>query len=119
MLTIKELAATNLARCESVEGFNHALPSWSMLEWAGAMCGEAGEAANVAKKLKRIDQGMSYANRDNDRDRGVLMKKLAKECGDTILYAFLLLQATGHDPEEIIRGVFNDKSVELGCEYRI
>jgi hypothetical protein len=28
---------------------------WSGLEWAGAMCGEAGEAANVAKKLRRVE----------------------------------------------------------------
>ncbi len=34
---------------------NGGIKSWSALEWAGAMAGEAGEACNAAKKLKRIE----------------------------------------------------------------
>lgn len=34
------------------------LNRWTYLEWAGAMCGEAGEAANYAKKMRRLEQGL-------------------------------------------------------------
>ncbi len=48
----------NRARCESPEGFNHALQSWSLSDWFTAILGELGEAANVAKKLNRIRDGI-------------------------------------------------------------
>src|SRR5882724_4498362 len=44
-LTFGEVIRANLSRVERW----HSLASWSPLEWAGAMCGEAGEAANFAK----------------------------------------------------------------------
>ena len=120
-MDLNRIQAINVERCvaPSPQGFGHTLDSWSHLEWAGAMCGEAGEASNVAKKLKRIDTGMSYANRDNDRDRPILIDKLGREYADTILYALLGLSKLGVRAEDILREVFNAKSDELGSDIKL
>ena len=44
----------NRQRCKEWEDG----PGFTILETAGAMCGEAGEAANKAKKIRRIELGM-------------------------------------------------------------
>src|SRR4051812_2448002 len=64
---------------------------WSGLEWAGAMCGEAGEAANVAKKLRRVELEIDgNAHSERPLVPTELVQKLANECGDTLLYLCLL-----------------------------
>lgn len=43
----------NRRRCERWHpGFPHDPGGWSGADWSNAMCGEAGEAANVVKKLR-------------------------------------------------------------------
>src|SRR4051812_10345258 len=65
--------------------------NWSGLEWAGAMCGEAGEAANVAKKLRRVEQSLD-GNKASERPLvpSELVEKLGNECADVFLYLVLL-----------------------------
>lgn len=102
------------------------LAEWSPLEWAGAMCGEAGEAANFAKKLKRVTSELANNDRRNpaweasteelaDKYRG----EIAKEVADAIIYGLLLMAAVGANAEEVIRDVFNKKSEEYGFPERI
>jgi len=81
--------------------------SWSTLEWAGAMCGEAGEAANVAKKILRVDLSIDSANNE---DRGLLKQKLAKELADTIIYADLVAASEGIDLAKAVVETFNQVS---------
>ena len=57
-MTFDGFSKTNRRRCESPDGFNHSLASWSRADWLTATLGELGEAANVAKKLKRIADGV-------------------------------------------------------------
>ncbi len=57
-MTFRGFAARNLRRCQDVSGFNHALGSWSLSDWMTAVMGELGEAANVAKKLNRVRDGI-------------------------------------------------------------
>lgn len=94
---------------------------WSVLEWAGAMCGEAGEAANVAKKVLRIDLGLrgNEAAEHVITERDALLKKLGGEIGGTVLYAALLASAVGLDFESLIVSTFNDKSVAMGFPERL
>lgn len=89
---------------------------WSGLEWAGAMCGEAGEAANVCKKLKRIEGGLigNSASEHRIEDKAKLIECLGKGIGDTLLYLFLLASHYNINVEEVTRDVFNKKSIELG-----
>jgi hypothetical protein len=95
---------------------------WTALEWAGAMCGEAGEAANCAKKLKRIETGMININEAGRSltELSTAQEAVAREVADTIIYGLLLMARVGvDDPDEAIRGVFNRKSDEYGFPERL
>jgi NTP pyrophosphatase (non-canonical NTP hydrolase) len=115
-LTINRLFEMNVSRCLKWHP-NGGIQSWSPLEWSGAMCGESGEAANAAKKLKRLTCDMQSINEGSRHITTieVAQHEVAKECADTILYALLLMKSVGvENPESIIREVFNKKSVEYG-----
>jgi len=93
--------------------------NWNLLEWAGAMCGESGEAANVAKKIRRLD--MKLPNKEaglSKTDRFVLDDKLACEVADTIIYGLIILSELNYDASAIIKSVFNQKSIEYGFPER-
>jgi NTP pyrophosphatase (non-canonical NTP hydrolase) len=109
-LLFSALREVNLRRC--IDGFKHKLESWSVLEWAGAMCGEAGEAANIAKKMIRHRDGVA-GNKGEDLDLDKLRKKLAKELADAVIYADLVAASQGIDLGQAVRETFNEKSREL------
>ena len=119
-MKINELHATNIERCN--RWHPGGIVKWSPLEWAGAMCGEAGEAANAAKKLKRIESKLQNINapRRSLIDVDAAEEKVAEECADTILYALILMAREGViDPEHVIAEVFNRKSEEYGFPERV
>lgn len=92
------------------------------MEWAGAMAGEAGEACNAAKKLKRIEDGIQNINLEDGRSLTNLteaQQKVAKEVADSVVYGDLLCQRVGMSLEEAIRLVFNQKSEEYGFPERL
>lgn len=108
------LTEINVSRCYHWHGTD-GLKDWSVLEWAGAMCGEAGEAANVAKKIKRIQSGMNnLAEGVADTDLEAARSKLAKEAADTFLYLNLMCAREGVSLAAAIIEVFNAKSDEYG-----
>jgi NTP pyrophosphatase (non-canonical NTP hydrolase) len=77
---------------------------WSGADWSNAMCGEAGEAANVVKKLRRYETGTEGKN-DPPRDQLVAM--LADECADTVIYLDLLAAKYGIDLGAAVIHKFN------------
>ncbi len=93
------------------------IESWNTLEWAGAMCGEAGEAANVAKKLARFDAGLSQ--KKAPKDRAALVAALASEIAGTYLYLDLLAQREGIDIRAAIVAEFNRVSEREGFPERL
>jgi ribosomal protein L12E/L44/L45/RPP1/RPP2 len=54
-LNFAELQRTSVLRCLRWHGPDS--EPWSGADWSNAMCGEAGEAANVVKKLRRLETG--------------------------------------------------------------
>lgn len=90
------------------------LDDWSVLEWAGAMCGEAGETANVAKKLHRERTDAKGLNHPAN-----LKAALAKEIADTIIYLDLLAAKEGIDVRRAIAETFNAKSEEYDFPERL
>ena len=117
-LTISYVQAVNIERANRWHGGN--FREWSALEWAGAMCGEAGEAANVAKKLRRIETGAAgNAWSDRPLDADGLIFAMKKECADTFLYLTLLASRCGINLAAAVREVFNKKSDEMGFPERI
>lgn len=119
-LTLSQIMATNVLR--AARWHPGGLAEWSPLEWAGAMAGEAGEACNAAKKLKRIDGQLQNINTEEGRsltDRQAACHQIAKEVADTIIYGVLLVAAVGEDIEAVLVDVFNKKSEEYGFPERL
>jgi len=121
-LTIRRIITQSIKRAERWHKGD--IGVWSPLEWAGAMCGEAGEAANAAKKLKRLTDEIQNINAGDRQISSIRIAKqtVAKEVADTLLYAVLLMAAVDISPEqaeEIICEVFNKKSEEYGFPERL
>lgn len=110
MLDFAKLRDTNVRRC--IFGFHHRLDAWSIAEWTNAMCGEAGEAANVAKKLIRHRDNLP-GNQGEDTDIASLRHKLGNELADVVLYADLCAAAIGVSLEEYVISKFNVTSDKL------
>lgn len=118
MSIIRDLQSINVSRANRWHGGD--FKEWSGLEWAGAMCGEAGEAANVAKKLRRVElqiDGNAFSDRKLNVDE--LRRELASECADTFLYLLLLAARYDIDLHSAVVEKFNRKSEEMGFPERI
>lgn len=109
-MDMKEFSEMNLARCESPNGFNHPLASWSLSDWMTATLGELGEAANVAKKLNRVRDGIP----GNVESPDVLRQMLADELADAFIYLDLLAQSQGICLEEAVLAKFLKTSRKIG-----
>lgn len=117
MISIDQIVNQSKARAKRWHGQDE----WSALEWAGAMCGEAGEAANAAKKLRHMESGRKTINEPGRQfeDIAAAKKFIAKEVADTILYAVLLAIKVDADLEKVLVEVFNKKSYEYGFPERL
>lgn len=104
----------NKRRCESPEGFNHSLDSWSMSDWFMAVMGELGEAANFGKKLRRIQDGI-IGNKPGETVE-VLKENLKKELADTYTYLDLLATSQGLSMGEIVVEKFLETSEKIGYQ---
>jgi len=115
---IKTVQETSVKRAIRWHG---SLAEWSTLEWCGAMAGEAGEAANVAKKLRRHDQEIYNGHQTdfNVLNREALREKLRQELADVFLYLVLCAAREEIDLESAIVEYFNKKSEEAGFPERL
>src|SRR5215831_15951095 len=133
-MTFEEIVSTSISRAR--HWHPGGIEEWSALEWAGAMCGEAGECANAAKKLRRLELGIASINHDEDHMSAAVselhgrhyteirqaQQAVAYEACDTILYAVLVMARagfTGREAESLLAKVFNRKSDEYGFPERI
>lgn len=116
-MDITKFQEINVARAERWHQGN--LNQWTLLEWAGAMCGESGEAANNAKKIRRLD--LSLPNKEAGLDKINLIElkdKMAVEVADTIIYGLIILSILKYDASHLIASVFDQKSYEYGFPER-
>jgi NTP pyrophosphatase (non-canonical NTP hydrolase) len=109
-MTFTEFSEINRLRCESPQGFNHPIDSWSLSDWMVAASGELGEAANFVKKLNRVKDGVV----GNTESEGELRLGLAKEIADTVAYLDLLAQSQGWDLGTIVQSKFEEVSERIG-----
>ncbi len=100
----------NRRRCESPNGFNHKLSSWSISDWMTALTGEVGEAANIVKKLNRVRDSIP----GNIKSKDELLNDLGHELADIAIYLDLLAQALGFDLEELRDNKFQITSNKIG-----
>lgn len=114
-LTFSEFAAVNRARCEAPDGFGHPLDGWSISDWFLAAMGEFGEAANKAKKLNRVRDGIPGNTETPDE----LRAGLADEIADAVIYLDLLAQSLGFDLGTVVTSKFNRTSEKIGAPHRL
>lgn len=114
MPSFEDLRVVNAARKDRWHGD---ADEWSGADWSNAMCGEAGEAANVVKKLRRHETrtGTAY----NTPPVEALMPALAEELADVVIYADLLAHKYGIDLGAALVAKFNRVSAEQGFPERL
>ena len=113
-LTFSDLRRTNVARCEHAF---HPLTAWNPAEWACAMAGEAGEACNVAKKIKRLETGTNTSKDPQSLDEA--RELMASELADTVIYADLLAASLGIELGEAVRSKFNEVSRRMNAPFNL
>lgn len=114
-MEFSKFSTRNRQRCESPEGFNHTLESWSSSDWIVAVTGELGEAANIVKKLNRVRDGIP-GNKETEAE---LRSALRDEIADTFIYLDLLAQSLGFSLEEAAVSKFNRTSEKIGSFIRM
>lgn len=115
-LTFNNVSVTNRLRAERWHGGFPEDGEWTLADWSNAMCGEAGEAANVVKKMRRYECGIPAAL---DPGYETLRSKLAEELADVLLYADLLATKAGINLPTAIVGKFNFVSEREGFPERL
>jgi len=115
-LTFDAFSAVNHDRCQSRQGFNHPLDSWSTSDWFLAVLGELGEAANIAKKLNRVRDGIPG---NGPITQNELQAKLRREIADAFIYLDLTAQSLGFHLSDAVIEVFNTKSAEIGYPKKL
>lgn len=107
MLDLEEFTEANWKRC------NLAFPEcndWLIVDWSNAVCGEAGEMANIVKKIRRGD--MALQNPDDKQ-------KLAYEMADIVTYVSLMAAKMGIILEAAIVEKFNLVSDKRMCPIKM
>ena len=123
-LTFRFFGAQNLARAlkwhDGVFYPEDGRPGegWTGADWSNAMMGEAGEAANVVKKLRRIETEIVGVD-VSDEAREDLVNQLGWELADTIAYVDLLAAYYRIDLARAVRTKFNFVSEREGFEERL
>lgn len=117
-LTFDDWMTPNRAR--SVEWHLANSEAWSGADWSNAMVGEAGEAANVVKKLRRLETGTKIQNdRDSEKVYEDLVEDLGRELADTMMYIDLVAcHYKIHLPRALVEK-FNEVSDKYGFEQKI
>lgn len=117
MTSFEELRRVNVARCKRWHPGFPQDEEWTIADWSNAMMGEAGDAANLVKKLRRHETNTHQPARDDSP--GPLRAQLAAELADVVIYADLLAAKAGLNLGEKIRAKFNGVSIREGFPERL
>lgn len=113
-LSFHELRKVNVTRCERWHG--PGTDPWNAADWSNATCGEAGEMANVIKKIRRHETG---AVNEGDPPLPKLIEMAGEEIADVVIYADLLARYLNIDLAEAVRAKFNKVSAKYRFPERL
>lgn len=118
-LTFEGLSRVNRQRCNRWHpGFpEHNKADWSGADWSNALCGEAGELANVVKKIRRLE--CEYDQGPSDPPLEDLRVMLADEMADVVCYLDLLATFYDVDLAAAVARKFNAVSERQGFPERL
>lgn len=128
-----DLAALRRENVARMRRWHAGSADWSLADWATAMCGEAGEAANIIKKIRRHQTGIGVGPqaypgvRDpanptelyNTPPIEDLLVALGRELADVQLYIDLLAYEAGIDLAAVTIEKFNRVSEAQGFPERL
>ena len=97
VLTFAELQQA--CRVRSEEAFAGMCEDWTLGDWGNAFGGEAGEAQNLIKKMRRGEE--------------ILPTEIGRELADTVIYAIMIADLLGLDLGEEIIWKFNQVSARV------
>src|SRR5690606_4184457 len=109
-LTFAELQKANAKRREEGSG-GGTENTWLLTDWTNALCGEAGELANLAKKIRR--------GRPTDPTLESAKEDLAHELADIVTYADIIATKLGINLGQAIRDKFNIVSERVGSDIKL
>lgn len=116
-LTFKQLSTVNAERAARWHPDFPGTGSWTLADWSNAVCGEAGEMANVVKKIRRVETGVAPGPDDPPVEQ--LWDMLADEIADTIIYLDLLATVAGLNVGAAVARKFNRVSIRQGFPDRL
>lgn len=124
-ISLNQFEVLNVQRCKRWHNGPQGIDEWSLTDWFTAMTGELGEAANVVKKLRRIQGNLANINEGDRQIIGIAEAagKAQHELADTFIYmvivAHQLTKMGAPEFSQAIRKAFNAKSREYGFPERV
>jgi NTP pyrophosphatase (non-canonical NTP hydrolase) len=118
-LTFNALTAANASRGQ--RWHKTGISEWTVSDWAVAMAGEAGEACNAVKKLRRVEDELPNISEPGRQlsTREAAIAKVAEELADTVIYIDLLAQRLNINLPAAIIEKFNATSEKYGFPERL
>ncbi len=113
-LDLSELREKNVARCNDVF---HPLNDWSPSDWSNAVCGEAGELANLVKKARRGD--FNFRPYTEEHIYHDFLERVAMEAADVLIYLDLLCARMGVSLSDAVIAKFNAVSEAKGSDLKL
>lgn len=113
-LSFSALREVNVTRCQRWHPPG-SVP-WTAADWSNATCGEAGELANVVKKIRRHETG---AVNEGDPSLEALKAMAAEELADVVIYCDLLADYLKVDLGAAVKAKFNKVSMKYGFPERL
>ena len=113
-LTLDLLRAVNTTRRDEWRERDGSA-AWTGADWSNEMCGEAGETANVVKKLRRIETGYKGPGPTEEH----LLEQLAEEVADMIICADLFGMVYGMYLATAVTLKFNKTSEKQNLATRL
>lgn len=101
-LSFAELRRQNVSRRDR---WHDGADDWTGADWSNAMAGEAGEACNIVKKIRRWETGAGTGY--NTPGMEFLVPALAEELADVVTYCDLLADKFDIDLGRAVAEKFN------------
>lgn len=118
-LTLQTIIDIGVQR--SAKWHGGSIQNWTITDWSNAMMGEAGEACNAIKKLRRVQDNManiSKTGRELPTEEQAI-NQVAEELADTLAYLVLLASRLNIDLVRAYVEKFNAVSEEYGFPERL